>query len=128
MTPRKIQYWVIPPEANGEFVACMENVLETYAQPDDSRFPVVCMDEQPVPLLKETRVPIAATKHHARRVDDEYERAGTASVFMCAEPLQGWRHVRVRAPRTQVDGALEMEARLRTRDAEAQKVLVVCDH
>ena len=42
MTPRKIQYWVIPPEANGEFVACMENVLETYAQPYDARFPVVC--------------------------------------------------------------------------------------
>jgi hypothetical protein len=47
MTSRKIQYWVIPPAANGEFVACMENVLETYAQPYDTRFPVVCMDEQP---------------------------------------------------------------------------------
>jgi hypothetical protein len=45
MTSRKIQYWVIPPTANGEFVACMENVLETYAQPYDPRFPVVCMDE-----------------------------------------------------------------------------------
>jgi hypothetical protein len=128
MTPRKIQYWVIPPEANGEFVACMETVVETYAPPDDSRFPVVCMDEQPVQLLKETRVPIAATKHHARRVDDEYERAGTASVFMFAEPLQGWRHVRVRAQRTTVDWALEMEALRRTRDAEAHKGLVVCDN
>ena len=105
MTPRKIQSWVIPPEANGAFVACMENVLATYAQPYDARFPVVCMDEQPVQLLKETRVPIAATTHHARRVDYEYERAGTASVFMFAEPLQGWRHVRVRAQRTKVDWA-----------------------
>jgi DDE superfamily endonuclease len=128
MTPRKIQYWVSPPEATGELVACLENVLETYAQPYDARFPVVCMDEQPVPLLKETRVPIAATKHHARRVDYEYERAGTASVFMFAEPLQGWRHVRVRAQRTKVDGALELEALRRTRDAEAQKVLLVCDN
>ena len=48
MTNRKIQYWVIPPTANGEFVACMANVLETYAQPYDARCPVVCMDEQPV--------------------------------------------------------------------------------
>ena len=128
MTPRKIQDWVIPPEANGEFVACMENVLETYAQPYDSRLPVVCMDEQPVPLLKATRVPSAATKHHARRVDYEYERAGTASVFLFAEPLQGWRHVRVRAPRTKVDWALAMEALLRTRYVEAHKVLVVCDN
>ena len=86
------------------------------------------MDEQPVQLLKETRVPIAATKHHARRVDAEYERAGTASVFMFAEPLQGWRHVRVRAPRTKVDWALAMEALLRTRYVEAHKVLVVCDN
>src|SRR5947199_4077952 len=128
MTPRKIQYWGIPPEANGEFVACMENVLETYAQPYDPRFPVVCMDEQPVQLLKETRVPLAATKYHARRVDDEYARAGTASVFMFAEPLQGWRHVRVRRQRTKVDWAVEMEALLRTCYAEAHKVLVVCDN
>jgi len=106
----------------------MENVLETYAQPDDSRFPVVCMDEQPVQWLRATRVPIAATKPHARRVDYAYERAGTASVFMLAEPLQGWRHVRVRAQRTTVDWALEMEALLRTRDAEARKVLGVCDN
>lgn len=46
MTQRKIQYWVIPPEANSEFVAGMENVLDTYAQPYDPRFPVLCMDEQ----------------------------------------------------------------------------------
>jgi hypothetical protein len=105
MTSRKMQYWVLPPAANGAGVAGMDNVLETDAQPYDPRFPVVCMDEQPVQLLKETRVPIAATTHHARRVDDEYERAGTASVGMCAEPLQGGRHVRVRRQRTKVDGA-----------------------
>ena len=53
MTRRKVQYWVIPPEANSEFVACMENVLDTYAQPYDADFPVLCMDEQPVQLLKD---------------------------------------------------------------------------
>jgi len=128
MTKRKIEYWVIPPEANGEFVACMENVLETYAQPYDSQFPVLCMDEQPVQLLKETRVPIAATKKHARRVDYEYERAGTASIFMFTEPLSGWRNVRVRGQRTKVDWALEMEELLRTRYAKAKKVILVCDN
>src|SRR5881398_4228435 len=96
MTSRKMQYWVIPPEANGEFVACMENVLETYAQPYDARFPVVCMDEQPVQLLKETRVPIAATKEHGERVDYEYERNGTASIFMFADPLSGFRQATAR--------------------------------
>jgi transposase len=128
MTQRKIQYWVIPPEANGEFVAAMENVLETYAQPYDARFPVLTMDEQPVQLLKETRQPIAATKDHPRRVDYEYERAGTASVFMFAEPLSGWREVCVREQRTKVDWALEMAALLRTRFRKAEKVILVCDN
>ena len=106
----------------------MENVLETYAQPYDKRFPVLCMDEQPVQLLKETRVPIAATKSHARRVDYEYERAGTASIFMFADPLSGWRKVSVREHRTKVDWAIEMEELLRTRYADAEKVILVCDN
>jgi hypothetical protein len=82
MTGRKIQYWVIPPEKNSEFVACMEDVLDVYSMPYDPDFPVVCMDEQPVQLLKETRTPIPATLNHPRRVDYEYERNGTASIFM----------------------------------------------
>jgi DDE superfamily endonuclease len=128
MTRRKIQYWVIPPEANWEFVACMEDVLATYATAYDAAFPVVCMDEQPVQLLKETRVPIPASKAHARRVDYEYERAGTACIFMFAEPLSGWRQVKVRPRRTKVDWAIEMERLLRTRYADADKVIVVCDN
>ena len=57
MTNRKIEYWVIPPEADGEFVAHMEEVLELYEKPYNPAFPVICMDEQPVQLLKETRCP-----------------------------------------------------------------------
>jgi len=118
----------MPPEADGEFVACMENVLETYALPYNPAIPVICMDEQPVQLLKETRVPIAGTKKHARRVDYEYERAGTASIFMFTEPLAGWRQVRVRQRRTKIDWALEMDELLRSRYATAEKVIVVCDN
>jgi hypothetical protein len=128
MTSRKIQYWVIPPKANGEFVAAMENVLETYAQPYTPRFPVLTMDEQPVQLLKEVRCPIPATKAHPRRVDYEYERAGTASVFIFAEPLSGWREVHVREQRTKVDWALEMASLLGRRYAQAEKVILVCDN
>jgi len=54
MTNRKIQYWVIPPEADAEFVACMEEVLDTYEKPYDPACPVLCMDEQPVQLVKES--------------------------------------------------------------------------
>jgi hypothetical protein len=128
MTRRKIEYWVIPPEADGEFAACMEEVLDTYAMPLDPLRPVLCMDEQPIQLLKETRVPIPATKDHPRRVDYEYERAGTASIFMFCEPLLGWREVQVRERRTKVDWAVEVAALLEGRYAEAQKVILVCDN
>jgi hypothetical protein len=110
MTNRKIQYWVIPPEANAECVAPMENVLDTYALPQHAQVPVLCLEEQPVQLLKETRVPITATTAHGKRVDDEDERAGTASMVMFTEPLSGWRTVRVRKQRTKVDWAMEMAA------------------
>ena len=69
MTKRKIAYGVIPPEQDAECVACKEEVLETYTAADDPTHPVLCMDEQPIQLLKETRVPIAATKKHGKRVD-----------------------------------------------------------
>jgi len=128
MTQRKIQYWVIPPDGNGEFVANMEDVLEVYSRPYDRRFPVLCMDEQPVQLLKETRVPIAPTKQHPQRVDYEYERAGTASIFMFCEPLSCWRAVHVRPQRTKIDWAIEMEELLRTRYADAERVILVCDN
>jgi len=128
MTDRKLEYWVIPPEADAEFVAGMEEVLDTYAAPYDSEHPVLCMDEQPVQLLRETRTPIPASKAHPRRVDYEYERAGTASVFLFCEPLAGWRSVSIRERRTKVDWALEVAELLRTRYAAAAKVILVCDN
>jgi hypothetical protein len=128
MTKRKIQYWVIPPEADSEFVASMEEILDTYAMPYNALIPVLCMDEQPVQLLKETRTSIAATKKHARRVDYEYERAGTACLFMFTEPLSGWRTVSARPQRTKVDWAFEMEELLRTKYADVEKVILVCDN
>src|SRR6267154_4729482 len=86
------------------------------------------MDEQPVQLLKETRVPLAATATQPRRVDYEYERAGTASVFLFCEPLVGWRSVSIRERRTKVDWAAEVAELLRARYAQAQKVILVCDN
>ena len=93
----------------------MEEGLDVYARPSDPRHPVLCMDEQPIQLLTEVRKPIAATTRHPRRVDYEYERAGTASIFMFCEPLSGWRQVSVRDRRTKVDWAQEVEGLLRTR-------------
>jgi len=128
MTNRKIEYWVIPPEADGEFVAHMEEVLETYAKPYDPKRPVLCMDEQPVQLVKETRTPIAATAQHPRRVDYEYERAGTAEIFMFTEPLSGWRMATARESKTKVDWAFEMARLLDGRYKGCDKVILVCDN
>jgi len=128
MTNRKIEYWVIPPEADAEFAAGMEEVLDTYAMPLNPACPVLCMDEQPVQLLKETRTPIPATVDHAKRVDYEYERAGTANIFMFTEPLAGWREVSVRTTKTKVDWATAMAALLEGRYAACERVILVCDN
>lgn len=119
---------MIPPDADAEFAAGMEDVLETYALPYDADNPVVCMDEQPVQLVRETRRPVEATADHPRRVDYEYERAGTASVFMFGEPLGGWRRTTARERRTKVDWALEMAALMDGRYAACPKVTLVCDN
>ncbi len=128
MTKRMIAYWVIPPEADAEFVAGMEDVLETYAQAYDPAQPVLCMDEQPVQLLRETRPPLPATQEHPARVDYEYERTGTASIFMCAAPLSGFRQATARPQRTNVDWALEVAPLLDTRYTDCERITLVCDN
>src|SRR4029077_11839150 len=128
MTKRKIEYWVIPSDADGEFVANMEEVLETYEKAYNPDCPVVCMDEQPVQLIGETRVPIPATKEHPERVDYEYERKGPASIFMFAEPLSGFRQATAPPPRTKVDWALEVANLLDTRYQDRPRITLVCDN
>jgi len=128
MTRRKIAYGVIPPDADGEFVANMEEVLETYEKAYAPANPVVCMDEPPVQLIGETRVPIPATKEHPERVDYESERKGTASIFLFAEPLSGFRQATARLRRTQYDWAQEVAHLLDTRYAGVERITLVGDH
>jgi hypothetical protein len=128
MTKRKIEYWVMPPEHDAACVACMEDVLAIYAEAYDAKHPVLCMDEQPVQRLKETRGPIAATTMHGTRVDDAYERNGTASIFLCAEPLAGFRQATARTRRTKADWAIEVAHLLETRYADCADVTLVCDN
>jgi hypothetical protein len=118
---------VIPPEADAEFVAHMEDVLDVYERPYDPKHPVVNMDEQPVQLVKETRQPLGMEPGHPRRYDHEYERAGTACVFLFTQALAGWREVSVRSQRTAVDWAQEVAGLLEGRYAQAEKVILICD-
>lgn len=119
---------MIPPGEDAEFAACMEHVLDTYAKPPDPARPVVCMDEQPLQLVRETRRPLPATRSRPRRVDYEYERAGTASAFLFCEPLGCWRQATVRERRTKVDWAREVAALLEGRYAGCGQVTLVCDN
>jgi hypothetical protein len=90
--PHLNQQFVIPPEANAAFVANMEDVLEVYHQPRDPECPLVWLDETSKQLVTETRVPIPAEPGRVARYDYEYERNGTANLFMLFAPLEGWRH------------------------------------
>ncbi len=106
----------------------MEDVLEIYKRPYNSSFPVICMDEQPTQLIKETRMKIAVEPGKPERVDYEYERNGTAANFMFTEPLGSWRKVNVRQRKTSIDWAYEIKELLDTDYSQAQKVILVCDN
>ena len=119
---------MIPPKRSAEFVAAMERVITLYHLPYDPAIPVVVMDEQPVQLFKETRMPIPATRHHAKRVDYEYDRAGVANIFMFAEPLGCWRRASVRERKQKTDWAHEVRILLEEDFLHAKKVRLVCDN
>jgi DDE superfamily endonuclease len=106
----------------------MEDVLEVYKRPCDRKVPVVCMDEQPTQLIRETRRPIPAKQGQPERVDFEYERNGTAANFMFTEPLAGWRKVNVRERRTKADWAEEIKQLLDVDYPAAKRVILVCDN
>ena len=83
----------------------MEDVLAVYTRPRDPDRVLVCLDETSKQLIAETRVPIPMKPGRATRVDYEYERNGTANLFMLFAPLEGWRHVKVTDRHTAIDYA-----------------------
>src|ERR1700688_976110 len=105
LKPHLKKQYVIPPEASAAFVANMEDVLDVYHRPRDPECPVVCLDETSKQLTAETRVPMPAKPGRPTRHDYEYERNGTANLFMLFAPLEGWRHVEVTDRHTAVDYA-----------------------
>lgn len=119
---------MIPPEQNAEFVWRMESVLEVYQTRYNSAFPVVCIDEATKQLVKETVIPIPAQPGQPERVDYEYERNGTANLFMVCEPIVGWRRVEVTEHRTAVDYAHLLKDLVELDYPEADKIIVVQDN
>jgi DDE superfamily endonuclease len=119
---------VLPPEADAEFVCAMEDVIEVYQRPYDTKRPVVCLDEQSKQLIQETRTPIPAAPGPPERVDYESERNGTANLFMMFEPLAGRRRVKVTDRRTKVDFAQVIRELVDEQYPRAERIVVVMDN
>jgi hypothetical protein len=105
----------------------MEHVLDVYRRPYDPRHPVVCMDESPRQLIKETRAPIPGAKKRPRRHDYEYERCGICNIFMANEPLAGRRMTKATERKTKADWA-EFIRQIENRYEKADKITVVLDN
>lgn len=106
----------------------MEDVLEVYLRPRNSKRPLVCLDEASKQLISETRKSIPVEPGKPKRVDAEYRRCGTASVFMMTAPLEKKRHVRVRRQRTKVDFATVVKELCDELYPEAEKIVLVMDN
>ena len=106
----------------------MEDVLEVYHRPYDPRRPVVCFDEASKQLVKETRTPIPAAPGRPATTDYEYERNGTANLFMMFEPLAGQRQVKVTDRRTAVDYAYAIGELVDVHYPNAEKIVLVQDN
>ena len=119
---------MIPPDANAAFVAGMEDVLEVYQRPRDPACPMVCVDETSKQLIAETRVPITAKPGRPARHDYEYERNGTANLFMMFAPLEGSRHVKVTDRHAAVDYAQVLKELSDTHFPQAEKIVLVQDN
>jgi hypothetical protein len=123
-----VKRWGIPPKANAAFVWRLEDVLETYKLPSAPCFPQVGLDEASQQLVGEVRQPQEVQPGQVRRLDSEYERKGTCTLFRFFEPLRGWRPVGVTDQRRKVEGACCLKELLAVHYPDAVKIRLVCDN
>ena len=128
MRPWKVKGWVIPPKHNSYFVAAMEKVLDVYKRAYSWLFPVVCMDESPKQLIRETRRSIVMKSGHDRKEDFEYERCGVVNIFLASEPLNGKRYVEVTERKTKNDWAIFIKNIADDWYKAAKKIILVMDN
>ncbi len=106
----------------------MEDVLDLYAEPPDPAHPVVCVDERPYQLVGEVTSPQPCAPGQPARQDYEYERKGTANLFLGYCPHPGWRHVEMTERRTAVDFAHFVRTLVDEHFPEAEKIRLVVDN
>lgn len=106
----------------------MEQVLDVYKEPYSEEYPVVCMDESPKQLIKETRIPIKMKKGEERKEDYEYERCGVANIFMANEPLAGKRYTKVTEEKKKKDWAVFIKEIADKHYPKAIKIRLIMDN
>jgi transposase len=106
----------------------MERVLDVYKRPLSGDLPLVCMDESPKQLIKETRLPIEMKPGHDTKEDFEYERCGVANIFLASEPLTGKRYVEVTERKTKKDWAIFIRQIADDWYKDAPKITLVMDN
>ena len=105
----------------------MEMVLDVYKRPYNPSNPVVCLDESPKQLIRETRRPINGRPGRLTKYDYEYERCGVCSIFLANEPLTGKRYVEITERRTKKDWAKFIQI-ISEKYSEAEKITLVMDN
>lgn len=106
----------------------MEDVLTVYEHPYDADYPQVCLDQKLVTLHGDVAEPLPVKPGYAQRVDYEYERVGTANLFVMVERLSGYRHVAVTERRTAADYARQLQWLADVRYPQAKKIRLVQDN
>ena len=106
----------------------MEDILDMYCLPYDPLCPVICMDEKPYQLLAERREPMPMKPRSKKKIDNEYERMGTCSIFVMCEPLTGWCYTNARVQRTAEDWAYEIRELLTVHFPNAPKIRLTLDN
>jgi len=122
------QQWVLPKPDDSDFVCAMEDVLGVYQRPRDPLRPLVTLDEASKQLVADVTPPVPMQPGCPARQDYEYERCGTANLFMLFAPLEGWRHVKVTDRRTIVDFAQVLRDLSDVHFPDAEKIVLVMDN
>jgi hypothetical protein len=122
------EHWVLPTADDPDFVCAMEDVLDVYERSPDEKRPLVTLDEASKQLVADVTPPVPMQPGRPTRQDYEYERRGTANLFMLFAPLEGWRHVKVTERRTIVDFAHVLRDLSDVHFPEAEKIVLVMDN
>jgi hypothetical protein len=125
---QEVYFLGIPPGQNSRFVANMEDILAVYARPYNPKRPVICMDEKPYQLLDHAHTPFPMEPGSPEKIDYEYKRKGTCSIFLFTEPFAPWRHAEALPRRTKKDWAYKIKWLIDEQYPDAEIVVLVMDN